>query len=290
MTTQIIKSGDSSFILSSLMPDAWSKTASVVVSVIDTGGNIIVDEAAAVRLANDTLSAAADGGDDTIVLTTGMALSAGDVLAVGSDAQGWQPCVVDTYTSATKTIILTELLEEDLAAGSVVACQNLTYDLDATVDGFDSISEVSVIWEPDGDGLAMTELWQVLTRQTQVAGFESEFQTAFPDLYSEIENDDFQRWHKRARSRLVQYFRSRQRDYNLIVDSELVKELELLQVAVLIGRGVSISDTAYERITKDFEEQLAMINNLDIWIDENEDSIKTDDETQKASAGFSRAL
>jgi hypothetical protein len=289
----MIKYGDSAFAVTSEFPSSWDVGAvtAITISVVKTDKTAILEDQAAVRWGGDTTSAAAEAGDDSIVLTTGTALTAGARVAVGSDAQGWQKRIVDSYTASTKTVVFTELLDEDLVSGSSVVGLDMIYVLDASTSAWDNISEVSVIWKPDSDDMPFKELWNVQSTESAGVGLEMEFSEAYPDLHSQITPGTFDMWRKRARNRLIQYFDDNERDFTKIVDSEITKEPMITQIAYLVGMGATISDQAWERIVRDLDMQLTRLDSLRIWIDDDEDETKDDGEEESApQIGLSRGL
>ena len=127
MTTKTIKYGDSSFTITSQYPSTWNPADTVTVSMYNTAGTAIFEDEDAVVYAGDTLASAAEAGDDEITLVTGTALEAGDRIAIGSDALGWQKRTVDSYTASTKVVVLNDLLDEDVAAGASVKGLDLAF-------------------------------------------------------------------------------------------------------------------------------------------------------------------
>jgi hypothetical protein len=60
----------------------------------------------------------------------------------------------------------------------------------------------------------------------------------------------------------------------------------------MVGTGSDIGEVMYDRIMKQFEDNLSIFDSLPIWIDDNQDSIMDEDETQTADASspISRGL
>jgi hypothetical protein len=96
----------------------------------------------------------------------------------------------------------------------------------------------------------------------------------------------------RAEQWLINYCDTKNRDFKLVQDNEITKELMLNKMALMQGTTADISEQYYDRIEKQFNDNIAMFDALPIWIDIDEDDIKTEDETQTAdaSAPFSRGL
>ena len=109
-------------------------------------------------------------------------------------------------------------------------------------------------------------------------------------LYSDSVRENFSTWSTRALQKLKNYFQMRGRDFDLIVDSEKIKEAHILQIAVLCGLD-NLSDEMLSRLQKELNEELRILDSLDIWIDDDEDSVKEDEEVQPAEEpGIRRAL
>jgi hypothetical protein len=288
MTTKTITASDSSFLIESKMVDSWDPSASVTVTITDKAGTTLVNAQAATQYAGDTLAASSAAGTFTITLTTGTALEQGDLIVIGSDSIGWQKREVDGYVASTKVVTLLTGLDEALPVGAAVYGLDLGYTVDTTATGWDGLTQVEVIWTPDTDDLPFTELWEVRTFRTAVAGFEDEFRAAFNSLYTEINPEDFPKFEDRARDRLKQEFEYMGRNFELIVDSQLIREIMIIEIALLIGRATHMDEAQYERLTADRQHQLDILNNLEIWIDDNEDNIEDEEETKPADEWYFR--
>jgi hypothetical protein len=283
MTTKNIVKGDSSFLMKTVMPDDWDPSDTVTVSIYDvTDGTAIVDTQAVTRYTADTLSTAVIAGSFSAVLTTGNALEDSQKVAIGGSAQGWQRLTVDRYTASSKTVEFTRSTQEDLDSGSNVLGLDLNYTVDASVTAFDDLRRVKVVWSPSGDGTPLMELWEIVSERSTVQGLESRFRTAYTDLYDTIQPEEFPEYEQRARQSLKLYFEGRLRNFDKIVDSDLIIEPMLTEIALLMG--MKLSEEEYNRLLAKRDRDLTALNQLSIWTDTNEDNKESESESQPAQA------
>ena len=162
-----------------------------------------------------------------------------------------------------------------------------TFDKDVTVVKDLSLTikdkEFVVLVGPSGCGKSTT--------LRMIAGLEEIFSDRFNHLYIGLVAGSWDTFRTGARDRLTRRFDQVGRNFNLIVDSEIATEITLLEIALMIARGVSIDEAVIARLEKDYEYEMEILNALDIWIDDNEDEVEDDDETQQAlTQGIQRGL
>jgi len=281
MTTKVITTGDASFVIKSRMPSDWDTDAVVTITIADKAGNDLVTSAATTQYAGDTISQATVAGRFTAYLVTGTALESGNQVVIGSDAEDWHNREVDSYDAATKKITFTKGLGKSLKAGSEIRGLDISYTVDASAAAWDDLTEVEVIWEPDSDNQPNPELWAVRTIKSSIAGLEEEFQAAFTDLYNKIIDQEFSKYSTRGRSRVKSRMEMHGRNMDLIVDSEILKEITLIEIAVVIANTYPMEEVLYSRLLKDREDQWEILNNLKVWQDTNEDEIEDEAEAEK---------
>jgi hypothetical protein len=289
MTTKYITYGETAFTMATHIPEGWPTDGTWTVTIGDKDGNDLVDSGEVTKYAGDTLSAAAKAGAQDIVLTTGTALIDGNWIAIGSDAQGWQKREVAKYVAGTKTVTLRTRLDEQVASGSEVRGLDLSVVVDAS--GWDtSIGSVVVYWEVDAYPDYQEE-YDVRSKRSGVAGLENEFRIAFGSLFPEMDSANFTNFEDRARERLNQEFEAKGREFGLVVDSDAIRELMLAEIALLVARSAGLNEQQWDRLERDRENQMAIIDDLPLWIDDNEDEVENDDETQPAMMrNFMRGL
>ena len=281
MTTKYITYGETAMTIATRIPTGSPTDGTWTVSVVDPdAGTVLVENESVTKYGGDTLAAAAKAGAKDIVLTTGTALKDGDLIAVGSGAEGWQVKEVARYIASTKTATLRTRLDEAVSSGVAVRGLDLSATIDAS-DWDDSVTRVAVYWEVDGQP-DLQELYEVRYKRSALAGLEDEFRTAFQPLYSEIDPADFKQFESRARQRIKQEMSTKDRNFDLLVDSEAGRELWLTEIALLIGRSTGMDDTMWDRLEKDRQYQMAIIDNLPLWFDDNEDEVADETEEQPA--------
>lgn len=283
MTTKIIKKDDSSYIMETVMPDSWAPDSTITVSIYDpTSGTAIVDGAAIDSRLSNTLDLSADAGEFEVFLADDTTVfKDGDRVALGSTTQGWQRFIVNNYNTATEGLGVVRSIGEDLVAGSQVEQLNIKYTVDASVEGFDQLNRVKVVWSPGGDEMPLTELWEIYSELSNVQGLESEFRVAYSEYYKLISSEEFESYEDRARQSLKLYFESRLRNFDKIVDSDLIREPMLTEIALMLGIS-KMSEEEYLRLRSKRDEDLAQLNNLSIWTDTDQDNIRDDSEDQPA--------
>lgn len=287
---KVIKHGDSSFVVRTQMPTTWEgNPTGVTISLYDTAGTTLVDAEDVTLYEGDVSSAIAQGGTDSIALTisSGYTPKQGDAVRIGSAAVGYINCTVLSYAVATTTITIDQFLKWDMPAGIEINWRDMSYTIDASVDAWDNVSRVEIVWAPDTDDSDYPELWDVLKRQSAGAALEQSFSTFFTRYYENIEQSTFIEYEKRARDRLHNLFESRQRDMNKIVDSSLLDDLVMTEIAILVClAGGNDYDDELKKLQMDKSEQLAVIDGLRVWVDEDEDTIIDPGEEEPAVNTF----
>lgn len=296
MTTKKIRLDDAGYTISTTAPDYVEGASGFKVSIYDLAGAVLVDSDDADCGASDTLSSATYAGGETLVITAA-ALSyvpkSGDHFRVGSSSFGWQNLTVKHYVSGTKTITTEEYISDAFPSGSAVEWLDVSYEIDTTGTEWDNLDSVSVIWEPQGiDALPWTETFEVLLRSAAVSALEANFRTAYPRYHDAISKGSFDSYRARAEQRLRTYFESKQRAFSKIVDSELLREPMMAMIAILIALASSDRmSTELETLQKDLTAQLSLLDSMPMWIDDNQDMIETEEETQMVTEfGIARIL
>ena len=290
MTVKYITSGETAFTLKGLVPTGYPVDGTYTVTIQDpNSGTELVSSGSVTKYAGDTLASAAVAGAQDVVLTTGTALQDGDVIAIGSDAEGWQVREVAKYVASTKTATLRTRLSESVSTGAGVQGLDLSVVVDAS--GWAStLDKVVVYWETDGYP-NHKELVEVRVDRGAIGALENEFRAAYQDLYNEFDPQNFELFEDRARQRLKSEFSAKGRSFDLLVDMNMAKELWLTEIALLVARSTGASTEYYERIQTDREYQMQLIDGLSLWIDDNEDGVVDTDEEQPAlPRNFARGM
>lgn len=295
MAERMIKAGDADFTIRAAVPDEVRGATAYTITITDKAGNVLVDEDDAVVGVADTLDGAVEAGSTTLILTyasTPYTPVAGDVLLIGDDATGYQSLTVRAFDVSTRTVTTQEFIDWAYPDGTPVEWREVSYSVDASADAWADLESVTVTWSPDNDCLPWTEIYQVLSRTAAIGGLESEFKIAYPRYHEEIATGAFSNFAERARQRLRLYFESRGRDYDRVVDSPRMKDPMLLTLAVLVAEANSDRFAAeHKRLSATLSDVLAMIDQLPLWVDGNQDLIEADEETQPAiRAGLMRGL
>ena len=292
MTTKTIKSGDTSFIVKSVMPNGWTHGNTITVDLIALDGTVLESDNAVTVYAGGLLDSGAVAGEYEIVLAVDNAVIAGSQIAIGSTASGFQNLIVDSYDSSTKTIELVECLDEDVTTSDSVYGLDLSTTVDFSQSQYDGLKEITVKWKSDGDELPMAELWRILSKENQPAGLENSFKVAYPSIYDTIIDESFTNLADRAEQWLTNYCGVKNRDYKLVQDNEITKELMLNKMALMQGTAANISVDYYDRIKLQFDDNMTMFDELPIWVDQDEDDTQDEGETESAanSAPISRNL
>ena len=267
---------DAAFTLRMNFPEHWALPTKVTLNVRDLDGNLLVTAVSSTLAAANTTSAATVKGERTIALVGATAYEAGDLIRIGSDAEGWQQAVVESYNSGSQTITTTDRWNYVFSSGAALEARFATYELDAS-GWADSVREVTAEWIPTGDAATIVDTWRVLKRVADVGGLEETFKVSYPSEYNELSANDFNIFQDRAHRIISTEWQGRSLDLDKLVDSDNeYRELLLRQIAYLINP----SDIRSQQYTDYF----ARVSTLEKWIDSNQDLIQDDNELRTGTA------
>lgn len=295
MINRIIKAGDADYVIKAAVPDEVRGATEYTITITDKAGNLLVDEDDATVGVADELAADAVAGATSMTLAytgTPYTPAAGDVLLLGDDVTGYQSLTVRAFDASTGVITTQEFVDYPYPSGTPVEWRDVTYSVDASAAEWADLTEVTVTWSPDNDCLPWTELYQVLARSAAVGGLESEFRIAYPRYHEQIASGTFSNYLERAKARLRLYLESRGRDFDRGIDSPRLADPLMLTIALLVAEANSdrFADE-YERLKTAWNEQLALMDKLPLWVDLNQDRVENDEETAPATQpGLSRGL
>ena len=290
MTTKAIKKDDSSFVMTTNKPTAWGYDGTITIDIFDSAtGTQLVDGGLVTSYAGDTLAADAAAGTFNCTLTTGNTINSGQLVAIGSDVDGWQIKEVDGYSSSTKILSFKTGLQEAVISGSSVKGLELSYTLDASGAEFSGVDECAVWWISSTDDITHIETWPVMGIRSDVAGLENEFRIAFQNLHTKIPIGDFEHYEARARSYFREQFESKQKDFDRIVDSESLRELMLIEIALMLGI-TSMEQDIYDRLVIKRNDLFTTMMDNGPWSDDDEDGQKGEEETQVGAIPFRRGI
>ena len=258
------------------MPSEWDNTEACTYSVTNPEDGTELASGDCDVLAADVVEVAAPAGTYYLTLTAGGSIESGQVFNVGSKEQGFQLVEVDDYSSVPKMVTLEEGLLEDVNAGADMYARDVyaTFNPSLWPSG---ITSVAITWD-NGKNVPLKELYIIRKGASIISGLDMEFKTAFPDLYDNVNDGELPFFRDRARQVLKLYFQNKGRNFDLVVDNELLKESMLLEMALLIGESVNMNPEQYDRLTAALENQLDLIDGLPIWVDINENDVKDDGE------------
>jgi hypothetical protein len=286
MMNKIIKKGDSSFVMETEFADRWQSDATVTVNITDKKNTTkLVTSGATTIYTADTVSGTANKGARSFALATGNALTQGQKIKVGTDANGFHTYEVDGYASGTKMVTITRGLKEALVGSEAVRGLNISYTLDASGASWTGVKSVWVQWVPSGDDMPFTEDWRVLSSRSDIAGLEALFQDSYEQEYNHVKDDDrYLKVEGRAREIIELIFSADNRDLDKLVDGTEITELLMVEMALLIGTEYDMSETKYNRLKSRKTDLVTYLRSEHLWIDDNQDGIETDSETQPASS------
>lgn len=279
-----IRQGDSAFEIKSSMPSKWGQPTGVTVTITRATGAELVAATAATIYTGDTTSAAITAGSKQCVLTTGNSLSGGDIVDIGSDAYGYLEMIVESYNAGTQTVTFGDRFPSALPSGVDINGREMSYSVDASVDAFDFIGEVSVVWTPAGiEELPFTELFTVLKRESASGALASEFAVQFEDYWRHCENN-FEMFERTARRQIGRHFKTLNRDLARIIDSDEYDYLTMLKIAMNIAstHGTEFVDR-YGMLKEQYDTEFSILSSSDQWDDTNQDLISDESEVNQAS-------
>jgi hypothetical protein len=294
MANHVIRRGDDAFELRTDLPTDWDMETltGIDVDIYTRSGDSLVSAESADMWDGGTLDSEAVAGESDVVLAADGALVAGDRIALGSAALGYQIRTVRAYDDTTYTVSLDRSLDNALPSGAYVWGMWASYDLDASGSEWDGVDAVTVEWTPDTDDLPMMQLWTVAGYTHQQDGYEADFALTFPQEYEALSAPQaFGVYHRRAIQWLNMYFEHKGRDWKRIVDNDLAREAISLKTALLIGLSYGMDDDRFGRLSDYMDAEVAMLDALPIWSDSDEDHVEEDEETQQADdPGIERGL
>ena len=274
-----IKYSDDSFALRGEYPERVARNAAsitgVTVSLSGTGGTELVAATAATIYTPTTLSADALHGAMYVALAAGATAPVeGDRFMIGASADGpAEQVICDHYDSSTRYLYLERQLQYSHTSGAAVVGLWATYDLDASdTDVYTKGREIRVLWNPDTDDEAWTELYQVSGSSAAPPGFWSEFQAIYPTEYEMATDRDMDTIEGHIRARFAHEFTSRGLLMTRVVDSD-----RLTSGMILFARYVL---TDKDDHMKAWANWLKILCDDPIWTDDDQDGIQDDNEEQ----------
>jgi len=278
-----VQYGSASTALRVELPDSYSAASSPTVSVYDTDdGTAIVSATAGTVYAGDTLAAAAAFGAATIVLTAGTAVVNGDLLKIASSTAGPAETVrVLSYVAGDKTVTLQTSLLYDHASGTAVTGRWVSYTLDASsATNYPADTELAIAWTVNATNLVLTQTAVVLKRVSEEIIWD-EFSDLYPHYAEQIPSGKFDLYKNDAYRQLRSALGSRGRTLEKLVDGTDLTHLLMAQIAyhIAMTRGDTWDNeaTRMNRYLTDAYDQFCASN---IWIDEDQDLIKEEEEEQ----------
>jgi hypothetical protein len=268
------------------IPPEWkvqNNIQNITVAVKDTSGNSLLSAANTTLYSADTLASAASSGDNTVTLTTGNVLSFGERIRLYGSGNTTEDRTVLSYVASTKVVTLSTVLDYDHSASSEVHGLFATYAIDMTDnDVYSKNRQLRIIWtSSDIKHAPYTELAEVAeTSEFSASDFDEEFSALYPREY-ENARERLTSLRELAERRLGYRLQSRGMNMDRVQDQRVIMDslLSLTRYLTIQGYGDDWEfeiNQAWDQYLRDFED----LCSLPIWVDDNQDEIKTEDEVQ----------
>lgn len=284
-----LRYNDATNIVRKELPSELKLTASstIYLTIYDDSGNTVVARAASDQYAATTINAAITAGDSSFVLAVGAtALEPGDRIRIlDSDDGPDEDLEVEHYDSSTRTVYPKDSLYYSHSSGASVVGLWATDTIDTTdTSSFVKSAELVFAWEHGADESSAFKFDTDLYKVSWV-GFGSDdaverFSVKFASLYDEVRDRVFD-----IKDEAIRELRFELSAVSLDIDR--VIDQETLMVPLILKMGliaIGFSDTTVterEMLMDEYGKQFDRLQNLPLWVDEDQDLVKEEDEVDK---------
>jgi hypothetical protein len=276
-------------------PSQWDPklVSAVTVTVSDTSGNELSAADSATLQPDTTTRASLERFSTTVYLDASYAgtVSIGDLLKI-SGVSGSEVVVVKGYNSSTKDVEIDNVLRNEYESGASVYPMYTVYTLDTTdTDVYTNGLKLRITWTPTGAGNATDEIYDVLQTVLEIDGFEGMFRSLYPRAYDVLSKTPgrFRNVVDSAEMRLYCDLMSDGMDMHNIKDQRTIAPVLLALTAFLYTlNGDSDTDDERKALAIDYDDRLAALKKLPIWIDSNLDGVSDPAETTSHQTWFER--
>ncbi|MHC4621003.1 MAG: hypothetical protein ACYTEQ_24925 [Planctomycetota bacterium] len=287
----IIKRNDSSFSLTSPMPNEWKADPSTVNAIItDTDGAELLASTAATLYAGDTLASAVTDYGFEIVLTTGTAIPTGSPIRITGSGDGYEDHIVEQYDSATKTVTLEERLGREFSAGAAVKGRYMTLSgLDTTAAAWENVEECTIEWIADTDDPNWPDEWTVLDRLRQSGDLANRFKRLYHRYWELIETDAFPEYREIALDELKLSLDVQGQNISKVISAGKLDPLIMVTIAAQIALGMSDRfEGELDNLKDKQNDLLAKYMQTRTWTDDNQDKVLDEGEDEQGQSFFGR--
>ncbi len=262
--------------------DAESLTG-LTLTINDNAGAELLAAANATLWTQTTISADADRFASTLTLATGADdLDAGDPILLCGIA-GNEIHRVKEYDSANLVPTLERILDNDHDSGDEIWGLFATRSVvTTTVATYPAGKVVTFVWTPTGTGQPVTELYQIAVSALDIEGLQKRFSRLYPRAYESFTKpinrlDDMV---IEAELQVRQELLSRGFDIQRLVDSEIIAPVLMAKMAFLwtFDGDEQIKDER-DFYAQQYDTQIGVIENLPVWIDQNQDGVDDEGES-----------
>ena len=273
-----------------MAPGTSGPGSSSTLTITDTNGTELLAATAVDVYAGDTLASAAERQVNQLVLTTGEALVAGDIVRVTGD-NFWEDIEVQSYDADTKTVTLRDRTDIAFPAGSTVAGRWMSYTLDASdTDTWAHLDTLVLIWTWNATDEPQREYAQIVKYKYDPGALQNKFRSRFLKYHELLQDGQWDDEVSTAYNTLRVKFLARGKNIDRLIDKyDIFDELILLLVAIHICLAGDDNDQIeYERLMGNFNQLFGDVAELPIWTDDDEDNIEEESETAPATRGLFR--
>jgi hypothetical protein len=276
-------------------PPEWDGSAitDLKLQIADKDGTELLAAASATIYTATSLDGDVAAYLSSIVLDSAAgALVPGDQLLVAG-VLGDELVRVKDYDGTTYTAELEETLLYAHADNAPVYGMWGTKTVDTTTVATWPIGKIVVLtWTPTGTGLPTTQLGQVVVSRPELEGLRGVFADVWPRAYNAFKEptEKFDRMYDQAGKQLATELLAEGMDIERIKDTELLEPIMMTKMAWLWAlNGDEQLEDERKIIALEYAAQKALIKNLPIWIDHDQDGVEDDGETTSHEPIFDRS-
>lgn len=246
------------------------------------GGDLLTATAATIQTATTNTGAIAVG-DSTITITDEEYIpSAGDRMRIAASSAGpAEEFEVVSINNATKVATVRDEFRYAHATGTAVKGLWATYNLDtSTVATWTKGLQVVITWSPVGsDDLPFKERGEVSVFMFTFPDFDQRFRVLYPREYALARRYNVRSIYDEAKIQMQMDLSSRDFHLDRVVDQEMIRVAILKKARWIICEGGGDQWETERTVAMDeYQKQVEIITNQPMWLDENQDETKDDEE------------
>jgi hypothetical protein len=276
-------------------PAQWDPAlvSAATVTVTDTAGTELQAADAATLPGSTTTRTAVSRFATTINIHASYAgdISIGDQLKLVGNG-GSEVVIVKGYEPIDRIVEIYGTTDNEYERLAGVYPMYATYTLDTTnTTNYPNGSNIRVTWTPTGAGNATDQMFEVLQTALEIEGFEASFRALYPRAYDVLSKTPgrFEEVRDAAEMRLYVDLSSDNLDLYQIKDQRVIKPVMMALTAYMYTlNGDKDIEDERNALRVDYDDRLASLKRLPIWVDTNLDGIQDEEEITTHQTTFER--